>query len=132
MTPAELELYKVLFEWRNEPCSPTIKEMCTAVGTNSKSYVCMRIEGLERRGYITVERGGSGRRNVIRLTEKRPVGFESMPDLIGSALSTIDRLQNEISEKFGLIDDFDDLCKGEAAIRSAAFKLGYFEESEIG
>lgn len=75
MSPAELKVYELLYDRRNEAVSPTIAELCQSAECNSKSHIWRRLEGLEKRGYIKIERGGRGRRNAYRLTTKRPAGY---------------------------------------------------------
>lgn len=75
MSPHEEKLYRVLFEKRNEPVSPTIQELMEATGRKSKSGVWQKLQSLEKCGYITIERRGQGSRNIITLTRRRPAGY---------------------------------------------------------
>ena len=82
MSPHEVALYGVLYERRRAPVTPTIEELCQLLGTRSKSSLHQRLTSLERFGYITIEKRGPGRRNTIRLTDKRPPGFEEAGTLM--------------------------------------------------
>lgn len=75
MSPAEAKLYAFLHEQRNSTVSPSISEMNDAMGKNSRAGIWQRLQNLEKAGFITIERRGGGRRNLIRLTSKRPAGY---------------------------------------------------------
>lgn len=75
MNPAQFKVYKALYDRRNEPVSPTIADIGRIIGSKSKSAIWGRLEGLEKGGYIKIDRGGCGRRNEYHLTSKRPAGF---------------------------------------------------------
>ena len=75
MSPGEVELYRVLYEHRDNPVTPTVKQLCVATCCNSRSAIERRLVSLEHFGYIAIERRGSGRHNTITLTNRRPAGF---------------------------------------------------------
>jgi hypothetical protein len=79
MSPREADLYRLLYERRSDPVSPTISEMCEALGINSRSALHRWLSNIEELGFIAIERRGHGKRNVVRLTQKRPAGF-ALPD----------------------------------------------------
>jgi biotin operon repressor len=75
MSPREAKLYELLYSRRADPVSPTISDICRELENKSRSSVWAQLQMLEKAGYISIDRRGGGRRNIIRLTSKRPPGF---------------------------------------------------------
>ena len=75
MSPREAKLYELLYTRRADPVSPTISDICRELQNKSRSSVWAQLQMLEKAGYISIDRRGAGRRNIIRITAKRPPGF---------------------------------------------------------